>query len=691
MTAFLVAAAVVLLPVGCGPGGDVGSGDGTGGDEGLDGGTGCLESDDMPWILHCPTWGSLAPLAVIDLRVDGIAAGTTEIVLWMGEGDDVYSPVSVVPDPGGVEGRYIVTAVLPALNPGIYRVALGSTTERTSNTIELPVEVPTPRLSQTEAADLLGRGLSLLVSDTRALFLENESPEWQSLLAETYSPEKLAELAAFLSDLERAAALAREDYLALSPGDEAVVQAALESAGLLEAFVGMQRTAPGWPTRSLDIIPSPLQLALIGLDVESFFIDLAGTTLDLATVIAAVVPGGQPAAAVGVCSKVVVAGVKFVIDTFVPTDLMGIQVHNQPLMFDGEVTTWTFWGDFQPQNTAGGALRSLDDFVVEAVSEVYPVPLRVGRIGALRTYLLDLVRSLSIRLGFSTTRYLPGADVVITGLFTPITLDVYGTPLLELARWIPGMDSLTGFVKIANLFDALRPLSVDFATPAWSDPSLHLLGRRVSLSGVAWPTPSPLEMSFVNLIAQGFRLSDEDLWIFEVPTWNVVNELTDTTLRQAPDPANPNELPSDERYVYARLWPYESSSQWTVITESVAGDRTVPINVGHMGGFRGGALINVYVNDVLQVGAAAPPFITMAGLGETYLLTLRPGLNRVRVQNLNTDLLDCSTGAVSGQGCLVVEFRGADNADISKAIVFGSTPDNTFTFEVWTPPAYRSP
>ena len=81
----------------------------------------------------------------------------------------------------------------------------------------------------------------------------------------------------------------------------------------------------------------------------------------------------------------------------------------------------------------------------------------------------------------------------------------------------------------------------------------------------------------------------------------------------------------------------------------------------------------------------------MTGMGETYNLILRPGLNRVRIQNLNTDLLDCSAGAVSGQGCLVVEFRGADNADTSKAIVFGSTPDNTFTFEVWTPPAYRLP
>ena len=81
----------------------------------------------------------------------------------------------------------------------------------------------------------------------------------------------------------------------------------------------------------------------------------------------------------------------------------------------------------------------------------------------------------------------------------------------------------------------------------------------------------------------------------------------------------------------------------------------------------------------------------MTGMGETYNLMLRPGLNRVRIRNLDTDLLGCSTGAVSGRGCLVVEFRGADDADISKAIVFGSTPDNTFTFEVWTPAAYRSP
>jgi hypothetical protein len=689
----------ILIIVGAFGGCGVFDSDSAGGTGGEGGGTLAPQCapDDRPWFLHCPEAQTVQPGQMIELEVDRVDLPTSELFLWIGEEELIIPIFTIVPsDPQNEEGRYTLTTPVPALDEGILRVAVGTADGQSSNVVELLVKHPAPRYTQVEAAEVLHEGLDGLIRQTR-LLVGDDSEEWQQFLTETYRAEDLEHVATLMSELEVVSDMVQDSYLALSPEQERIAQSYLSGSGLLDGFEALALTpdvtTTSLGTRNYDWVKgAAVHRVLFQLDVTSFAIHSFGIAVDVVTLIAAFLPGTQPIAALGVGTKVAIAAIKYIIDTFLPTDLMALEVHGQPFVFHEEPTVWVYWGTFAPQNGAVGALRSLDSIVVEGVIAALPstgkgiIPKEKVK-DFVKEFLIKAIASIVAERGSSVlgSEY----DVPVYTIKTPIDINIYGNQLLTLLHATPGIQSAVKKIQwVLYWLDVLWGVNIQTASPTWAgEPTLTSFMMSLTVGGIPYPSPAATEQAVVGIQASGFRFTSKERYVSTLPSYETVEpSVFATTVQQGPDPANANQLSSDERYVILKV-PTTGGLPFPWVTPETPRTRSTTLRMSNFNGFVGPASVDVYVNEVLQHSGLEPPLINFA----TYPLELEPGLNRVRIVNMNPNPKSCSSGAASGSGCLVVGFPDAINPDSQTTFVAGATADGSRTFEVWTPPAFDAP
>ena len=151
-----------------------------------------------------------------------------------------------------------------------------------------------------------------------------------------------------MAKLNVAWGLIGERIAALSPEQAALLTQLLDNSGALAVLEGL--AGMGAPKAAIG--ETIKHHAFFKLDALSFLLANVNAVLGPTTLVAWVVPGGQPVATVLAMIETVTELAKDVIDTVVPTDLERIDVQVQTPLMVGETAEVVYLGDFATQDNA---------------------------------------------------------------------------------------------------------------------------------------------------------------------------------------------------------------------------------------------------------------------------------------------------------------------------------------------------
>jgi hypothetical protein len=681
-TGRLAAALAALALLGCGAG---------------DGDAPSCADDTEDWWIVCPAELTFRPGQALAARVERVDVVPEPIFLYVlgaGEdGGDVAMAIPVVlpvaPDADDVD----ISMPVPPIPDGRYRLAIGDADGARSNVMTIDIETPAPRYSQAEAAQVVQGGLDRLldlVDDT----VFSDDPDWAEASAQLYQTGQLDGARARIDELRMVVGLTEESYMALPADAERTLQCYYDEVGLLPLFESLQAD-PDWPNSELvqasfvDTIHEPMHRLLVTGDTISWGLEAFGFVADVEVIVTLLFPGAQPLAAVGMEVKLVLEVVKFIIDTFLPTDLKSVEVHGSSLMFDGEPAAFRYWGEFGPENDGQGAFSSLDGLIIEGLSRAIPGPKATDKVlaKALTTAKM-LLETWATRLGLQLAALSADEGVeIVTRVKVRVDMGAYRVPLLERLASVPGLVGAVSWIaqKLINSFDLVDAVELENITPAFATSVMVDSGdpNRLEFSGMAYPAGSPeTTQGSLYMNAEGYSLGGEDVLIFTIPRWTSVRgDFGPVAVQKAPDSTNPNQLISDESYIFDWIDP-AADPTYLFIQSTTTTERSYVVNLTGAAGFIGGELIDIHVNGTPQVTGATTTF----NISVPYTLQLKPGRNEITFVNRNPEMSSCSTGEAGGMGCLIVGFPYTVNFDKTTTIVFSAT-DGSRTFEVWTPPA----
>ena len=653
---------------------------------------------DGRWTLEDPTDRVYGPGELIQLRVDGIRPSEGPAMLWVGrDGELMMGFVSARrEEPADPEGdpdapaAWVLTTPLPVMQAGTYQIGVGTADELVTHSFPIEVVVPEPRLSQVQTATALASGLRALVADVRSAISEGD-PEWEAVTGDSLEPETLAAMLSALDELDAVADGVAEDYMAIDPADEPAFQAVLDNSGLLGALEASATPPPSGirtlalPARITGLIHRPIHAALYTFDLIDMALVIAGLTIDAVEIISGLT-GALPIAAASVGAKLVIGCLKAIIENFVPTDLVAIEGHGPRLMFEGEGVHFVAWGRFEPANGGGAILRSMEDIVLTAVSELLPGGgPAITKSQRAKRFLQQAFEYVYMRLPGSFIESAVGHDELkFTGILTPVALGVYEIKLSEALDLIPvGGGILAGASRLIWDPDVFPPYAVAAASPSWAltaepwpDYSMDL----VAIRNVGYPAGGPDE-ALISLQASGYAFTTEPSWggYASIPWVDAVRSgAPAVTVKRAPNPMDPNEVIADEAFIIEHVVAPDGSEQRWVSARTPATRR-------HAIQFRD--VFTAFPGEqtrttVLVNGEAQHTDVDINAMPEL-VVDLSPGRNEVTIVAGDAGGLACSMGTTY---CVEITIPDAANADYDKGIYLD--PGESLTFELYTPPAW---
>ncbi len=288
--------------------------------------TGMVIADIQP-----ATAGIGSPLR---LRVEGVAAESI-VSVRIGQAD---APII------HAQGNKLVVAT-PYLPPGQADVFVA-----TRQAVSLPgtvaiLPLPAATMAREEVKDTLAGVITGITGRLENQFRGNR----------TLEPATAEALGGLMESLAGAATLIEQRVDALAPEELRLLEGLLANAELLELFREM-----GFVPAQRGLLDYSMAELYLELDATSFILGNVGNVLGPVTIIAWLIPGGQPVAAILHIVSNVMGWATFVID-ILPTDLQTLTV----VLPEGEMTVGTpvpvsITGDFKAQNNAiSAALEKL--------------------------------------------------------------------------------------------------------------------------------------------------------------------------------------------------------------------------------------------------------------------------------------------------------------------------------------------
>lgn len=669
--------------------------------------------DTSPWLLHDLARGPYEPGTWLTFEVERVDVDPRETWLWVLEGDRAFPfhavrrehpphPRPTLYDDGGVapdvdagpgdagagDETFALALPLPIVRAGTYHVAVGTHEGPQTRALEVEVTVPSPRMTQAQAADALREGLVGLHADAVSL-LRADAPEWQSYLAETGAEDVAAGIESMAADVAAAADVERAIWMMIPADDEPGLQAFLWNAGMLASFA--ERGAPGatFAPRGGDLesalVRSPEQGIRFGLDVLSMELGALGLIADVVEIVGAAItlPAGGEGALPGAAAKIVISIVRIAIDDFVSSDLVEIvEVQAPRLAFAGEGFMAVAWGRFEPQNnTAGAQIRSLEDFIFAVVGAALPGSGRAPP--GLRNLIDTAARYVRDRLPTTFGNFLFNAvdpPIPMPPVLLPLDLAYYNVSFADVLTLNPVLIPLTYAIRAIYDPDLISPVDAIAARGGTGVSATVGYARRdVELDDIPF-TGAGIERTFASLSVRGVSFTTEGptvggVQLIQLPFPRFVGGTHRLYVQSAPDPAVPNQRISDEDWIVLDV-----NLPGGGTTRSLRPD-TTPLRVHTI------ALRDLFTSfdtttvDVIVDGTTQYAGLAVTG-GVSVPLTLRPGPSDVEVVGTGGHTaLTCSDGS---EVCIEIQLPDADNAD--RSVALRGAVGASRTIRVWTPP-----
>ena len=326
------------------------------------------------WPMERPSSSRFEPGKRLSVLVQNVDIPLTDIVLYVNDVALLSPRVRVVeegddPD-SNVDDVIELSTFLPLAQAREYLIGFGSENARRTGQLPITIFVPNRRMPRAEAALRLEAGVAALTETVGAVWLD-EDPAYRQFLQQTAGSDGIAALGDLTTAGKSIAALAREQYDALSDEDERALQALLFNTELTRFFREIEQPVSAkvigdlgttqQPLLTLaDRLKHPVHRVFYTLDFMAMGLHVAGDALDVINLAAALTGGGG----LTVSAPVTVAFglMKFAIDSFIPTDLFELEAHDQKRLYDNRRAKWVYWGTFRPQsglsNIAGATLEA---------------------------------------------------------------------------------------------------------------------------------------------------------------------------------------------------------------------------------------------------------------------------------------------------------------------------------------------
>lgn len=426
--------------------------------------------------------GQNMSLTIADIDIDPRAA-----VLWVFgdqiDGGRVRVPIWHVFEStkyeDAVGNQLVFQQHIPVMAPGVYTISVGTENEPRSNAVPVEVITPERRMSKEDAARIWSQGLALLASSTREM-IENQDGQLVAFRDQVLGPAVLERLGEVFDQLETVSGIAGEEYLALDDEVEKQLQALLHNLGLLPLFEAMLAAEGDVSAKDkldvrssiLDISPkSPVHSFLFGADILGAALSSVSIVADIANV-AAILTGGA-GLTVTLPAKLVIAGLQFIIDTILPTQLVSLEVFDQENIGSSGTTTWVYWGLMEPQK--GGLEGTFSAAVSVAVAGLgKALPDATDQIAS---FVQGKLNKIVVQLPFLPFMDFEG-DPPFTRVKIIIDMSVYEFSFGTLLEFLPGFTpQLTDLlnrtrarkVLQAAVYDPLTASRIDEGTGEFQD------------------------------------------------------------------------------------------------------------------------------------------------------------------------------------------------------------------------------
>ncbi|MFW6084615.1 MAG: hypothetical protein ACODAA_05325, partial [Gemmatimonadota bacterium] len=376
----LVVGLLALAAVGC----DDPTSSSSGGDD-----DGDAVDSTLAWNLAVDPATGLEPGQTTLIAIEGDIP--EDAVIWVDAGtDDVYGVPLFQPVRGPSDGGTLQIPV-PVMRPGRHTLHLGTNESVESNGVELTVVEPPARRSREEVETLLRTGLTAWARGIESLLTEAGDPETQLFLDSITVPhtETIGE---WFDIVAATAEVAAELYAEIPEEDERRFQAMLHHAGVLDRLEAIASAGPAPDLRPgappagpnasradagaqeipiLRYFPHPTHRHAFLMDLMAASGHADEVILSVLTIIAG--DEFNPAASkAGAAISLVSRLARFGIQTFVPTDIVGIEAHHQAMVFEHQRIRELWWAHLRPQERLNeGAIELAADVVALGMGQAW--------------------------------------------------------------------------------------------------------------------------------------------------------------------------------------------------------------------------------------------------------------------------------------------------------------------------------
>ena len=270
--------------------------------------------------------------------------------------------------PVDVQDTTRITAMVPVLPAGSLQVRVVDALGRESESVSFEVlALPEPRLNAQELRQAVS-GIGTGVGNVLAPLTVPDS---------IFSAPDAAFLKGEMDKLNAAWGVLGQRIDALSQEDAALLAHLLDNSGAMGILEGLGKVDLS-ASKAVGLGAAYQHQNLFNADVISFLMGNASAATSMATVIAAVVPGGQALVPILAAIDAISGATKSVIDAIFPTDLENLRVEISPNAVPVEGTSEvSYFGDFVTESDAirevGG--RLLEEAVEEILQEFLKIPI----------------------------------------------------------------------------------------------------------------------------------------------------------------------------------------------------------------------------------------------------------------------------------------------------------------------------
>ncbi|MDE3001605.1 MAG: hypothetical protein OXU79_21225 [Gemmatimonadota bacterium] len=370
-----------------------------------------------------------------------------------------------------------ITSMVPVLPAAAVQVSVVDASGRESEPASFRVlELPEPRMSAgqlTRSVEGIGAGIGNVLAPLTA-------PD------SIFSAVDAALINSEMDKLNAAWGVLGERIEALPPEDAALLVHLLDNSGALGILQGVGKISLS-ASKAAEEGAALRHQELFNADVVSFLMGNASAATGLATVIAAVVPGGQTLVPILAAIDAISGATKAVIDAIFPTDLQNLRIEITPTPVPVEGTSRVaYFGDFVTESDAISALggEALEKAVEKLLENYLKIP-KVSEAAAKEIvgFVSDILSAAGMK-GFDWVR----RGETISPALKDVRLDmsVYRLSVFDLLQVIPTLpgketaDAIEYLLERAGIdVTFYNPVEVeDEAVAAYDISNAQLTGRK---------------------------------------------------------------------------------------------------------------------------------------------------------------------------------------------------------------------